>query len=60
MGRSWCVVLFSVFCGSVVVSHAGEVVGYADGDETLKGYLAVPADADGPLPGVLVVPEWWG
>jgi carboxymethylenebutenolidase len=38
-----------------------EMVEYAgpDGD-MLPGYLARPADAAGPLPGVIVLQEWWG
>lgn len=33
---------------------------YRQGDARLVGYLAYPADAKGPLPGILVVPEWRG
>jgi dienelactone hydrolase len=34
-------------------------VTYTDGKTELRGYLAAPTKA-GPLPGVLVVHEWWG
>jgi carboxymethylenebutenolidase len=27
---------------------------------TLKGYLARPKGAKGPLPGIIVIHEWWG
>ena len=39
-----------------------EVVDYRAGDTELRGYLAYPVDAsaDKPVPGVLVVHEWWG
>ena len=33
--------------------------GTLDG-KPLRGYLARPADAEGPLPAVLVIHEWWG
>jgi carboxymethylenebutenolidase len=37
------------------------MVEYAGPDgEMLPGYLARPADAEGPLPGVIVLQEWWG
>jgi dienelactone hydrolase len=43
---------------------AGGVVGtdvdYESDGERFRGYLAVPADADGSLPGVLVVHDWLG
>ena len=37
-----------------------KTVEYRQGDARLVGYLAVPKDAKGPLPGVLVVHEWKG
>ncbi len=30
------------------------------GDRALVGYLARPADVEGPLPGLIVIHEWWG
>ncbi|MEO0539823.1 MAG: dienelactone hydrolase family protein [Cyanobacteria bacterium P01_A01_bin.105] len=30
------------------------------GDPPITGYLAKPADATGPLPGLIVIQEWWG
>jgi dienelactone hydrolase len=38
----------------------GTDVEYDAGGVTGRGYLAVPADASGPLPGVLVVHDWLG
>jgi dienelactone hydrolase len=38
----------------------GEEVTYRAGDTTLIGYLAWDASKPGPLPGVIVVHEWWG
>jgi dienelactone hydrolase len=38
----------------------GEEVSYRAGDTELKGYLAWDASKPGPLPGVIVVHEWWG
>ncbi len=39
---------------------AQEVV-YADLEGTpVRGYLARPAEAEGPLPGLIVIQEWWG
>ena len=40
---------------------AAEEVGYATLDGTkVTGYLARPAGAEGPLPGLIVIQEWWG
>lgn len=37
------------------------VVDYATVDgEAVSGYLARPAGVEGPLPGVIVIHEWWG
>lgn len=38
----------------------GSVVDYEVDGTACQGYLAVPADATGPLPGVLVVHDWLG
>ena len=39
----------------------GESVVYARlGDTPVSGYLARPAGPPGPLPGVIVIHEWWG
>jgi dienelactone hydrolase len=37
-----------------------EEVSYKAGDTELKGFFAYPTEAAGPVPGVLVVHEWWG
>lgn len=38
-----------------------QVVEYATvNGETATGYLARPAGVDGPLPGIIVIHEWWG
>jgi dienelactone hydrolase len=37
-----------------------EEVTYSSNGTELKGYLALPAKTDKPVPGVLVVHEWWG
>lgn len=29
-------------------------------DQPIKGFLAEPAAADGPLPGIIAIHEWWG
>jgi len=46
-----------------VAAIAGEVqiktIDYLHGEVALRGALALPATT-GPVPGVLVVPEWWG
>ena len=51
--------------GAVTTATAGEEITtktteYQCGARTMRGYLAMPADADGSLPGVLVVHEWMG
>jgi len=33
---------------------------YTAAGTTCKGYLALPADTSGPVPGVIVLHEWWG
>lgn len=38
---------------------AGEKITYRSGDEQVPGYLALPA-GKGPLPGLVVIHEWWG
>jgi len=43
------------------VEVIGNPVIYADvAGRDVTGYLARPADAEGPLPGLLVIHEWWG
>ena len=37
-----------------------EVVYATVGGKEVRGYLARPASAQGPLPGIIVVHEWWG
>lgn len=37
-----------------------EELEYRVGDQTFKGYLAIDDAHPGPVPGVLVVHEWWG
>ena len=33
---------------------------YFDGEQKLRGFLAMPTDGGAKRPGVLVAPEWWG
>jgi len=43
------------------VEVTGNVVQYGEIDgDGLTGYLARPANVDGPLPGLIVIHEWWG
>ncbi|MEM6673663.1 MAG: dienelactone hydrolase family protein [Planctomycetota bacterium] len=37
-----------------------EEVSYTANGTDLKGYFAIPANAGGDVPGVLIVHEWWG
>lgn len=39
---------------------AMDVVYASVGEEDVTGYLAKPRDADGSLPGIIVIQEWWG
>lgn len=42
-------------------SVTAETVTYATvGDNEITGYLAKPANAEGDLPGIIVIHEWWG
>lgn len=43
-----------------VAIDATEVVYANVNGQEIKGYLARPANATGPLPGVIVIHEWWG
>lgn len=46
---------------SPAVDVTTEMVEYANVDgEAAMGYLARPAGVDGPLPGIIVIHEWWG
>lgn len=55
--------LVGVFLLAVNLSFAAEVkaemVSYHSGNETISGYLALPA-GPGPHPGLVVIQEWWG
>lgn len=37
----------------------GKEITFTSGDETIKGYLAVP-EGKGPFPAIVVIQEWWG
>ena len=41
-------------------ARAGEAVEYAEGNTKLEGWLAVPEDVTGKVPGVLVIHDWTG
>ena len=47
--------------GTPITEIESETVTYAavDGAE-IQGYLARPKNASGPLPGIIVIHEWWG
>lgn len=46
---------------SPAVDVETETVEYANvNGETVTGYLARPAGVEGPLPGIIVIHEWWG
>ena len=47
--------------GAPAMEVTTEVVDYATVDGvSVSGYLARPAGIDGPLPGIIVIHEWWG
>lgn len=52
--------LLTLSLGVTMTHAAGQTVEYEFEGTKLKGYLAVPKDAKGKLPGILVVHEWWG
>ena len=46
---------------SPVVAVAGRTVTYGEvGGKPVEGWLVKPANATGPLPGLIVIHEWWG
>jgi dienelactone hydrolase len=54
--------IFALLLSSALFTFAGTEVKYPMGDITSHGYLALPegVSAEAPVPGVIVVPEWWG
>ncbi len=54
--------LFSIMMLSSLLNAATIMrqVEYKDGDVTLKGWVAFDDAAKGPMPGVLIIHEWWG
>lgn len=45
---------------AVVAATETSIVEYQIDDTTFKGYVAVDSTREGKLPGVLVIPEYWG
>jgi len=45
---------------TIIDAQAGQEVSYSNEGTTFRGYLAMPANASGAVPGILVVHEWWG
>lgn len=54
--------LLSLFLLAALPLFAGTEIKYPAGDVTAHGYLALPegASAEKPVPGVIVIHEWWG
>jgi dienelactone hydrolase len=52
--------LMTSFCSSAYANIVTESVSYTQGEKTFTGYMAYDDSLKGPLPGVLVVHEWWG
>lgn len=44
----------------IAVSATSELITYRDGETELEGYLAVPTEAAGTIPGILIVHQWMG
>ena len=64
MNRKTIIGLVALVCAAfALLSHAAAVttqtVSYKSGDETVSGYLALPAGR-GRHPGLVVIHEWWG
>jgi carboxymethylenebutenolidase len=63
MSKLTCGALFALVClivlASVAFAATGKEVSYKSGDETVKGILYTP-EGKGPLPGIIVIHEWWG
>jgi dienelactone hydrolase len=57
-------ITFAALTLTLVAAARAEIttgtVEYKDGDTTLKGYYAHPANQSNTAPGVLVIHEWWG
>ena len=54
--------IFPLVLASSAFAHdiQTRTIEYKDKNTTLEGYLAVPKETEGKLPGVLVVPDWYG
>jgi dienelactone hydrolase len=52
----------TLLLATALFSFAGTEVKYPAGEIEAHGYLALPpgTSAEAPVPGVIVVPEWWG
>lgn len=54
--------VFLLFCmvGYASAAMKTETIDYKVGDKDFRGFLAYDDSISGKVPGVLVVPEWWG
>lgn len=52
--------LMTAFLLAASAAAADEKIVYSDGETEMHGRLYLPADAEAPVPGVLVIHEWWG
>lgn len=53
------VLLFTVMLAISTFAADGKTVSYKSGDETVQAVLYTP-QGKGPLPGIIVIHEWWG
>src|SRR5689334_23357193 len=52
--------MLSLLAALLTQDVSTQVIEYKHGDVVLEGFLAVPKDAKGKLPGVLIVHQWMG
>ncbi len=51
---------FVWFAAVTAFAATSEPVSYLSGNETVKAVMYSPPKADGPLPAIIVIHEWWG
>lgn len=58
---TYIVIVIGLFLLVTIIDvRAGQEVSYSTEGTTFRGFLAMPTNSSGNVPGILVVHEWWG